>query len=327
MKYKNLEPPYTPSSFGDVLKWAVGDKLAGRRRESPRHFRTPQVAPDLALLQSSIPSVTWVGHATWIARLAGITLYVDPIWSDHISYVVRRNAPPGIALEAAPPPDAVLVTHNHRDHLDQPTIDRIIAMRRSTPAVDPVFIVPRGLGEWFTKRGAQRVVELDWWGEHIIEARGEARGETPGKSPGVTVAFVPSQHWSRRGMLDQNDTLWGGFVMQGGGKSIYHSGDTAYFSGFQEIGRRFPQIDAALLPIGAYDPEWFMRRQHMNPEDALRAFTDLGAKLFCAMHWGTFKLTDEPLDEPPILLEQTREQMHLPRALIWVPAIGESRAL
>src|SRR5205807_1850420 len=103
------------------------------------------------------------------------------------------------------------------------------------------------------------------------------------------IAFVPSQHWSQRSAFDRNDSLWGGFVVSGGGKRIYHSGDTAYFSGFAEIGKRYPNIDAALLPIGAYDPEWFLRRQHMTPADAMHAFFDLGARLFCAMHWGTFK--------------------------------------
>jgi L-ascorbate metabolism protein UlaG (beta-lactamase superfamily) len=116
-------------------------------------------------------------------------------------------------------------------------------------------------------------------------------------------------------------------VLEGEQKKVYFAGDTAYFEGFKEIGRRFPDIDAALLPIGAYDPEWFMRVQHMNPEDAVNAFKSLSARLLCAMHWGTFKLTDEPLDEPPRLLEEVRQREHVPREKVWVAAIGESRPL
>jgi L-ascorbate metabolism protein UlaG (beta-lactamase superfamily) len=140
----------------------------------------------------------------------------------------------------------------------------------------------------------------------------------------VRITFVPAQHWSRRGPFDANQTLWGGFVIQGRSATLYHSGDTAWFEGFAEIGRRFPGIDAALLPIGAYDPAWFMEKQHMNPEQALRAFGDLGARTFLAMHWGTFKLTDEPLDEPPVRLEAERRRLGLPPERVRVLAVGET---
>jgi L-ascorbate metabolism protein UlaG (beta-lactamase superfamily) len=246
-----------------------------------------------------------VGHATWIVRLAGVTLYTDPVWSESIGPTLRRNVAPGIALEEAPPPDAVLVSHNHRDHLDEPTI------RRLGPA--PLYLVPEGMGRFFRRRGCPRVEEMAWWSERRVGA--------------ATVAFVPSRHWSQRSVADRNESLWGGFVVSGGGRRVYFAGDTAWFPGFAEIGRRYPDIDAALLPIGAYDPEWFMRRQHMNPEDAVHAFSDLGARLLCAMHWGTFKLTDEPLDEPPRQLEEERARRAIAPERIWVAAVGESRAL
>ncbi len=140
----------------------------------------------------------------------------------------------------------------------------------------------------------------------------------------MKVTFVPAQHWSRRGLSDLNRRLWGGFVVEGRRQSLYHSGDTAFFDGFAEIGRRYPGIEAALLPIGAYDPAWFMERQHMNPEQALAAFRALGARRFVAMHWGTFKLTDEPLDEPPRRLEAERERLGLPPDRVCVPAVGET---
>ena len=144
---------------------------------------------------------------------------------------------------------------------------------------------------------------------------------------GLTITFVPSQHWSRRGLTDTNEALWGGFVVEGGGARVYHSGDTAYFEGFREIGQCFPRLDAALLPIGAYDPEWFMRPQHMSPEDAVQAFVDLGARRLLPMHWGTFKLTDEPLDEPPRRLNAEWQRRGLPPEALSILPIGASLAL
>ena len=155
--------------------------------------------------------------------------------------------------------------------------------------------------------------ELDWWQSVDLGS--------------IKVTFVPAQHWSRRGIFDANDTLWGGFVVEGGSACIYHSGDTAYFAGFSEIGRRFPLIDAALLPIGAYEPAWFMEKQHMNPEQAVQAYLDLGARTFFAMHWGTFKLTYEALDEPPRRLDAEWKKRQLPETAKRVLAIGETAGI
>ena len=308
MKYRNSEPPFEPRTLGEAFQWGVLDKLWGRRRASPQRVVMPRAAPDEALIASDSPSLTWIGHATWLVRLGGKTLVTDPNWSDALGPGLRRNAAPGLPLERVKP-DIVLISHNHRDHLDAPTIDRI--------GPSPTYVVPEGLGRFFSRRGFPKVVELGWWRDVVVE--------------GVRISFVPSQHWSQRGPFDRNETLWGGFVAaaphDGGPRSIYFAGDTSYFGGFREIGRRFPSLDAALLPIGAYDPEWFMRSQHMNPDDALQAFVDLGAHLLCAMHWGTFKLTDEPLDEPPKLLTEAGERERIPREKIWIPAIGESRRL
>ena len=305
MRYRNLQPPFEPHPLSTVLKWAVGDKLRGKRRRSPDRFPEMKVVePDQQLLASGAPSLTWVGHATWMIRLGGQTLLTDPVWSTSLGPGITRNVRPGVDLDQVDP-TVVLVSHNHRDHLDAPTIRRI--------GSKPTYVVPTGLGAFFTKMGADKVIELDWWSTTRV-------GD-------LTITFVPSQHWSQRGATDKNETLWGGFVIEGDERKVYFSGDTAYFQGFSEIGRRFLHIDAALLPIGAYDPEWFMRVQHMNPEDAVNAFKDLGARLLCAMHWGTFKLTDEPLDEPPQLLERFRQRENIPTDQVWVAAIGESRAL
>jgi L-ascorbate metabolism protein UlaG (beta-lactamase superfamily) len=288
-----------------VLKWAVADRLRGKRRKSPKRFLDMKVVePDHELIASRAPSLTWVGHATWMVRLGGRTILTDPVWSESLGPGIVRNVRPGISFEEARP-DVVVVSHNHRDHLDAPTIRRL--------GGGPTYVVPAGLGSFFTRNGAEKVVELAWWSKTEV-------GD-------LSIHFVPSQHWSQRGPTDKNDTLWGGFVLECERKKVYFAGDTAYFEGFREIGRRFPDIDAALLPIGAYDPEWFMRVQHMNPEDAVHAFQSLGARLLCAMHWGTFKLTDEPLDEPPRLLVEICEREQVPSEKVWIAAIGESRAL
>jgi L-ascorbate metabolism protein UlaG (beta-lactamase superfamily) len=144
------------------------------------------------------------------------------------------------------------------------------------------------------------------------------------KVRGVAITFVPAQHFSGRGLGNRDRTLWGGFVIQGSSATLYHSGDTGSFSGFREIGRRFPGIDVAMLPIGAYDPRWFMQPVHVDPEEALQAFEDLGARTFVAMHWGTFKQADEPLDEPPVRLEAERVRRSIPPERVKVLAIGES---
>jgi L-ascorbate metabolism protein UlaG (beta-lactamase superfamily) len=255
----------------------------------------PEVDPDLELLRRPPLEglrVTWLGHASWLVQGEGTSVLIDPALGPRISGVIPRNAGPGLTVEQLPRIDACLVTHNHYDHLDLPTLRAVAA---------PVVA---GLGTRPSLRGLP-CTELAWWDRLHLG--------------GLSVTFVPSQHWSRR--------LWAGFVVEGGGRRVYHAGDTAYFGGFREIGQRFGPLDAALLPIGAYDPEWFMRPQHMNPEDAVQAFGDLGARRLVAMHWGTFKLTDEPLDEPPRRLNAEWERRGLPPEALSILPIGASLAV
>ena len=260
----------------------------------------PAVSPDRALIATaaSRPRITWLGHASFLLQLDGASVLVDPVFSMRIAGFIRRNVPAPLSVSELPRIDATLVTHNHYDHLDTPSVRAVGA--RALAGLGMSRLLP--------------CEELDWWqGAQITER--------------VRVTFVPAQHWSRRGLADTNHALWGGFVVEGPSGRIYHPGDTAYFDGFTEIGRRFSRIDAALLPIGAYDPPWFMEKQHMNPEQAVQAFLDLGADRLIAMHWGTFKLTDEPLDEPPRRLRAEWQRRGLaPRALL-VPAIGETTDL
>lgn len=292
-----------PKGLGAVLKWSVLDRIAGKRRKTPDRAPVPRVEPDLARIASppgpgEAARLTWIGHATFLVQLDGVSLLTDPMLGEKVAGVIPRNVAPGVPLEELPRIDAALVSHSHYDHLDLPTLKRLGV---------PVY-AGLGLREPLGKEGLS-CTELGWWQSARLGA--------------VEIAFVPAQHWSRRGFGDTNRTLWGGFVVKGSSATVYHSGDTAYFEGFGEIGRRF-RIDAALLPIGAYDPGWFMSPQHMNPEEALRAFQDLGAATFFAMHWGTFKLADEPLDEPPRRLEAERRRRALDPARVRVLAVGES---
>ncbi|HYH95553.1 MBL fold metallo-hydrolase [Hyalangium sp.] len=302
-RFKNLDGS-GPQGFDTVFKWAVKDKLAGRRRKSPSRAPVPRVEPDLAALATPpAPGegarLTWLGHASWLVQLDGVSLLIDPVLRDAINVVIRRNVPPGVPSEKLPPIAASLVSHNHYDHLDLPSLQDVRA---------PIVT---GLGHTRIFRGSRLpCTELDWWASTKVGP--------------VTVHYVPSQHWSRRGLADANEMLWGGFVIEGSSARLYHSGDTAYFEGFKEIGRRYPGLDAAMLPIGAYDPAWFMSKQHMNPEEAVQAFEDLGAARFLAMHWGTFKLTDEPLDEPPQRLDTEWNRRQWPREKLHVLAVGES---
>lgn len=305
-RFVNLDGS-APQPLSAVLKWAVVDKVLGRRRSDHVPAATPRVEADVALLARP-PAVgeparlTWLGHASWLVQCDGVSLLIDPVFSESIGPGVRRHVPPALGAAQLPHIDAQLVTHNHRDHLDLPSLRAV-----GRPIIGGLGLAP------FFARYELPCTELEWWGEARV-------GE-------VSVRFVPSQHWSRRGLSDTNETLWGGFVVAGSTARIYHSGDTAYFEGFSEIGRRAGPIDAALLPIGAYDPAWFMSKQHMNPEEATQAFVDLRARHFFAMHHGTFKLTDEPLAEPPQRLAAEWQHRALDPAACHVLPIGGSQTV
>lgn len=220
-------------------------------------------------------------------------------------WIYPRHVAPGLDLADLPPLDALLVSHSHYDHLDERSV-------RAVPRSVPVF-VPSGLGRWFDRRGFERVHELGWW-EHA-------------ESGALRVTLVPARHWSRRRVWDTNRTLWGGFVVDAGPVRFYHAGDSGWFSGFAEIGRRFPRILVALLPIGSYAPAWFMEPNHMTPEQAGRAFVEVGARVLVPMHWGTFQLTDERLLEPVERLRAWWGAAGLgTRRVLQIPAVGETLA-
>ena len=277
-RYTNPNPEHRPHDARAIFRWMVGDRLAGRRRIEPPGSPAPRIAPDLTEVRhpSAASQLTWIGHASFLGSLSGAAFLIDPVFSERIGRFYRRHVAPGLLPHQLPSLRALLVTHSHYDHLDRASI-------RSLPREVPVC-VPLGLGRWFERHGFGQIHELGWWDSITVDP--------------LRVTCVPARHWSRRGIGDTNRTLWGGFVVEAGGSSVYHAGDTAWFDGFPEIRRRFPELSAALLPIGAYSPAWFMEHHHLNPEQAGYAFLELGAVRMVPMHWGTFKLTDEPLVEP-----------------------------
>ena len=304
-RYANLDPTQAVRTGAEVFRWSVLDKLTGKRRVAPAGDPAPSVAADLAAVADlATPRVTWIGHASFLATLGGAAFLVDPVFSPRIGFLVRRHGNTGLAPADLPPLTALLVTHNHYDHLDAPSIALL-------PRDVPVF-APAGLGVWFRRRGFARVREMAWW---------DRAQEGP-----LTLTFVPSQHWSRRRLADFNESLWGGYVVEAQGRTLYHAGDSGRFDGFAEIGRRHPSIDLALQPIGAYAPAWFMERFHMNPEQAVEAFEALGAHAMVPMHWGAFQLTDEPLLEP---VERLRRAWaaRSPRGRLHVLAVGGSLSI
>jgi N-acyl-phosphatidylethanolamine-hydrolysing phospholipase D len=272
----------------------------------PRPGAAPSVPFDAQALGRD-PALTWIGHATFYVRMDGSAFLTDPIYSERASPLSfagpRRLVPPGVPLEALPCLDFVLLSHDHYDHTDLPTVRALAA--RGVP-----FVVPTGLAGLVKEAGGRVAAELGWWQEATLA--------------GVRVTCVPARHFSGRGLADRNRRLWAGFVVSGETRRLYHSGDTALFDGFGEIGRRCGPIDLACLPIGAYEPRAIMSPIHLNPEEAVRASVELGARAAVGMHFGTFDLADEALDEPPRrFLAEARASGVAERTFLM--AIGETR--
>jgi L-ascorbate metabolism protein UlaG (beta-lactamase superfamily) len=224
--------------------------------------------------------VTFIGHSSFFLQMAGKNILVDPNFARWI-FVLKRLRRPGLKLRDLPPIDAVLISHAHFDHLHRPSLRAIARLTRWQSGKRPTIIVPRNVRDLVRDLGYSRITELDWWGSTALG--------------GVEITHVPARHWGAR-MLRDMHRGYGGYVLRAGKHSLYHAGDTAYFDGFREIGARL-QPEVALLPIGAYHPDSY-RSVHTSPEDAVQAFVDLGARWMVPMHYGTFRLSYEPIDEP-----------------------------
>ena len=264
------------------------------RRDRPRWRRkakagpgAPKIDPDLERIARPTRELqlTWIGHASFLVQLANINLLVDPVLSHKRIGLRKRHVAPGLAIDQLPDIHGVLISHEHNDHLDEWTLDRL--------PKDLHAIVPYGLAGQFQRKGFSRVTELDWW--QSVEL---ASAEADSGPCALTVTFTPARHGSSNAIFRRSDSsTCGGFIIEDSHHAIYHSGDTGFFDGFEEIGRRFPALDAALLPVGSYQREEKATSRHLTPEEAGRAFLQTGAARMIPMHWGTFQLADEPLRE------------------------------
>jgi len=242
------------------------------------------------LAKSGQMAVTFIGHSSFFIQIGGQNLIVDPNFAKWI-FVLKRLRRPGVRIRELPPIDVVLVSHAHFDHLHRPSLRAIARHTRRLTGRAPVIVVPENVGDLVSDLGFRQVIEIKLWGEW--------------QRKDLAITFVPANHWGARIIRDMHRGF-GGFVVKSGKHSFYHAGDTAYFDGFSEIGQRL-QPELALLPIGAYNPPSF-RNVHTNPEDAVRAFLDLGSRWMIPMHYGTFRLSHEPINEPVEFLEREAER-------------------
>jgi L-ascorbate metabolism protein UlaG (beta-lactamase superfamily) len=284
--------------FFDFLKWRWRRRF--KEIPPPEAYHFPLAENNPAFLNSNHERITltWIGHATVLLQLEGKNILTDPHFSERASPVQwagpQRAVPPGLSLEDLPPIDIVVISHDHYDSVDKRSILRLYEREGDRGTI---FFVPLGLKKWFQRRGINRVIEMDWWDQH-------AEGS-------LEITAVPVQHWSKRSFFSRNKTLWAGWVIQSGDFRFFFTGDSGYSSVFEEIGRRLGPFNVSAIPIGAYEPRWFMRNHHVNPEEALQVHLDLRSQKSVAIHWGTFILTDEPLDEPPQRLKKARREKGL----------------
>jgi N-acyl-phosphatidylethanolamine-hydrolysing phospholipase D len=355
--YNAAKPHHTPEGFKNnyiasatkggaaFFRWQV-ERLRGGFPKPPE-VPTPQVNADVQFIKTNAiktgfsaklaslgggtsaalpdtmqPAITWVGHATMLVQASGLNVLTDPIFSQRASPVQfsgpKRAQPPGIALADLPRIDVVLISHNHYDHLD---FDSVKSLSQQSGGA-PLFLVPLGIKDWFSKAGITTVKELDWW-DSVVEK-------------GVEFNLTPVQHWSARSLGDRTQTLWGGWSVFGADFHWYYSGDTGYSKDFSDTQQRFAPrqtaalgggFDIALIAVGAYEPRWFMEDQHLNPAEAVQVHKDLKAKRSVGVHWGTFELTDESLDQPPKELAAARKDQGLGEEDFFLLSIGETRKL
>ncbi|MES2911019.1 MAG: MBL fold metallo-hydrolase [Pseudomonadota bacterium] len=329
--FKNNYIGSVNKKFSELVRW----QIERRQQDLPKppEKPVPTQAADLAAIKAynttgatpRPPVITWIGHAAMLVQAGGLNVLTDPVLSERASPFQflgpKRAQPPGIALADLPLIDVVLISHNHYDHLDKASV-LDIAERSKAAGKPTMFLVPLGMKSWFTDLGIGNAVEMDWWDKQVVK--------------GVEFNFTPVQHWSARSFGDRSQTLWGGYAVFAPDLHWYFSGDTGYSKDFADTKARFADrlspdkgggFDLALIAVGAYEPRWFLAEQHVNPAEAVQIHKDLGAKRSVGVHWGTFELTDESLDQPPKDLAIARTAQGLSDADFSLMAIGETRVL
>jgi N-acyl-phosphatidylethanolamine-hydrolysing phospholipase D len=307
--FRNPNPDFKPPD--GWTRWSFVFRRAVAGLVSPRRFDAPRVANDGSALRAAIanPRVTWIGHSTLLVQLAGVSLLTDPHWGTRASPVSwagpRRLAPPGVAFGDLPPVDVVLLSHDHYDHLDLPTVKRLAATHA------PLVLAPLGLKAWLERQGIGRVEELDWWQEREYH--------------GLRFVCVPAQHFAQRTPWDRDRRLWASWAVLGPTRRFYFGGDSGYFVGFKEAGDRLGPFDLSALAIGAYMPPAIMQFTHTTPEQAVRASVDLRSRVLLGIHWGTFDLAEEPLDESPRRMLAEAERLGIRPDRVWTLKLGETR--
>jgi L-ascorbate metabolism protein UlaG (beta-lactamase superfamily) len=305
-KFHNLDPTLKGGkNLFHVLKWRFLNPLIKWPRQ-----KDDALTPELSLsIKKDECAITWVNHATALVQFEGFSALTDPVFSKRVSPISwlgpKRVKNPGLMLSELPKIDVVVISHNHYDHMDLASIKTIWHMYQ------PLIIVPLGNAQIIRSLGIDKVLELDWWGSHQF-------------SDAHQVILTPAQHWSARGIFDRYKALWGGFIIKSFDIKVFFAGDTGYNSHFKMIRKRFGKMDFSLLPIGAYEPRWFMKDNHMNPSEAVKAHVDLESQMSMGIHFDTFQLSNEAIDDPVKDLNKSLAKHSISPEIFIAPKIGQT---
>jgi L-ascorbate metabolism protein UlaG (beta-lactamase superfamily) len=304
-RFENWEPLERPSALWDLIKWKFTTKPVPWPK-TVENLCKPELPT--AVDKEEIFS-TFINHSTLLIQLEKLNILTDPIFSKVAGPFSllgpRRVRPPGLIIDELPKIDVVLISHNHYDHLDLPSVKALWKKDQ------PLFIVPLGNKQYLKSHGIRNIVELDWWQEHSLNSD-------------QSIILTPARHWSKRTLWDSCKALWGGFFLESHSLKIFFAGDTSYSTHFQKIKEKYGKIDLSFLPIGAYEPRWFMKDFHMNPAEAVQAHLDLESRLSVGIHFGTFRLTDEGIDDPIRHLNESLANAKLTDDVFIAPEHGQT---